>query len=157
MANGDSAEISRDNFQKVREPLNFGNANHSTESSENSGAKLNGKKTFCKTFSKIWVYHARLSFFWKFFKVLFHSLLEVADNSNSMFWLNGKRPCWIMQLNLLFLCKISSSKFSKGSLSCSVKRLKSSLISERETFPPPPSVGVASVLVLVVQTLMLLV
>ena len=45
------------------------------------------------------------------------------------------------------LCKISSSKFSKGSLSCSVKRLKSSIISERETFPPPPSVGVASVLV----------
>ena len=121
------------------------------------GAKLNGKKTFCKTFSKIWVYHSRLSCFWKFFKVLFHSLLDVADNSNSTFWLNGKRPCWIMQLNLLFLCKISSSKFSKGSLSCSVKRLKSSIVSERETFPPPPSVGVASVLVLVVETFMLLV
>ena len=62
-----------------------------------------------------------------------------------------------MRLNLLFLCKICSSKFSHGSLSCSVKRLKSSIVSERETFPPPPSVGVASVLVLVVQAFMLLV
>ena len=56
------------------------------------GAKWNGKKTSGKTCSKIWVYLARFSFFWKFWKMLFHSLLEVAKNSNRKFWLNGKRP-----------------------------------------------------------------
>ena len=29
--------------------------------------------------------------FWKFWKMLFLSLLEVAENSNQTFWLNGKR------------------------------------------------------------------
>ena len=51
------------------------------------GAKLNGKKSSVKFFSKIWVYLARLSSV-----VLFVSLLEVAENSNRTFWLNGKRP-----------------------------------------------------------------
>ena len=50
------------------------------------GAKLKGKKTSEKKFPKIWVYLAR-----KFWKMLFHSLLEVAENSNRKFWLNGKR------------------------------------------------------------------
>ena len=30
--------------------------------------------------------------FWKFWKMLlFHSLVEIAENSNRTFWLNGKR------------------------------------------------------------------
>ena len=49
------------------------------------GAKLNGKKNCGKTFPKIWVYLLRLAFFWKFLKMLFHSLLEVAENSNGTF------------------------------------------------------------------------
>ena len=55
-------------------------------------AKLNGKKASGKIFSKIWVYLTRLFPFWKFLKILFHSLLEVAKNSKRKFWLNGKRP-----------------------------------------------------------------
>ena len=55
-------------------------------------AKLNGKKTSGKKFPKIWLYLARLSSFWKFWKMLLHSLLEVAENSNWTSWLNGKRP-----------------------------------------------------------------
>ena len=57
VANG--TEISRENFQKVRELLNFWDANHSTESPENSVSKVECKESF----SKIWVYHARLSGF----------------------------------------------------------------------------------------------
>ena len=30
--------------------------------------------------------------FWKVWKMLFHSLLEVVKNSNRTFWLSGKRP-----------------------------------------------------------------
>ena len=59
---------------------------------ELSGTKLNGKKPSGKNVSKIWVYLARLSSFWKFWKMLCHSLLEVAENSYQMFWLNGKGP-----------------------------------------------------------------
>ena len=33
-----------------------------------------------------------VTLFWTFWKMLFHSLLEVAENSNRTFWLNGKRP-----------------------------------------------------------------
>ena len=53
------------------------------------GDKLNGKKTSGKKISTVWVYLARLSSFWKFLKMLFHSLLEVVKNSNWKFWLNG--------------------------------------------------------------------
>ena len=53
------------------------------------GAKLNFKKPSEKKFLTIWVYLARLSSFWKFLKMLFHSLLEVVENSNRKFWLNG--------------------------------------------------------------------
>lgn len=53
------------------------------------GAKLNGNKTFGKKFPKIWVHLATLASFWK---MLFHSLLEVALNSNWTFWLNEKHP-----------------------------------------------------------------
>ena len=52
-------------------------------------AKLNGKKTSGKKFG----YTSRgCPLFRKFWKMLFHSLLEVAENSNQAFWLNGKRP-----------------------------------------------------------------
>ena len=57
VANG--TKISRENFQKVRELLNFWDANHSTESPENSLSKVERKENF----SKIWVYHATLSGF----------------------------------------------------------------------------------------------
>ena len=46
VANG--TEISRENFQKVRELLNFRDANHSTESPENSGSKVKWKENFSK-------------------------------------------------------------------------------------------------------------
>lgn len=39
-------KFSRKNFQKVREPLNFWNANHSTESPENSGSKVEWQENF---------------------------------------------------------------------------------------------------------------
>ena len=55
------------------------------------GAKLNRTKTSGKKVSS-WVYLARVSSFWKFRKMLFHSLLEVAENLNRTFWLNEKRP-----------------------------------------------------------------
>lgn len=55
-------------------------------------AKLNGQKTSRKKFPKIWLYLARLSSFYKFWKMLCHSLLEVAKNANQTFWLNGKHP-----------------------------------------------------------------
>ena len=61
------------------------------------GAKLNGKKTSEKKISKIWVYLARLPCFWKFWRMPFHSLLEVAENSNPTLWLNGKRPQLLTQ------------------------------------------------------------
>ena len=52
-------------------------------------AKLNGKKTSGK---KIGYTSRGCPLFRKFWKMLFHSLLEVAENSNQAFWLNGKRP-----------------------------------------------------------------
>ena len=61
------------------------------------GAKLNGKKTSGKKISKIWVYLARLPCFLKFGRMPFHSLLEVAENSDPTFWLNGKRPQFLAQ------------------------------------------------------------
>ena len=39
--------------------------------------------------SEIWVYLAKI---WKLWKMLFHLLLEVAENSKRTFRLNGKRP-----------------------------------------------------------------
>jgi len=53
------------------------------------GAKLNGKKTSGKKFG----YTSRCCpLFRNFWKMLFYSLLEVAENSNPTFWLSGKRP-----------------------------------------------------------------
>ena len=66
------------------------------------GAKLNGKKTFRKKFPKLWVHLARLASLWKFWKMLFHSPLEVALNSNWTFWLNGKCPLIIWNFTRLW-------------------------------------------------------
>ena len=60
----------RKSFRKFLKLLNFRNANHSTENSGILGAKLNGKETSGKTFSKIWVYLAR-----------FCSFLEILENA----------------------------------------------------------------------------
>ena len=61
------------------------------------GAKLNGKK-HPGNFSKIWVYLARLSSFLGIWEMLFLSLqLEVAENSNQTFWLNGKYQIEILE------------------------------------------------------------
>ena len=62
------------------------------------GAKLNGKKTsgkkcisYSKPIPRLVSASRGCSLFWKFWKMLLHSLLEVAENSNQTFWLNGKR------------------------------------------------------------------
>ena len=65
--------------------LNFGNANHSTVNSRNSGSKVEWKEKFREKFPKIWVYLARLSSFWTFWKMLLHSLLEVAEIQTRLF------------------------------------------------------------------------
>ena len=49
------------------------------------------KKLWGKNFENLGIPH-EVALFWKFWKMLFHSLLEVAENSNRTFWLNGKRP-----------------------------------------------------------------
>ena len=52
------------------------------------GAKWNGKKTSGKILSKRFGYTFRgWPLFWKFWKMLFHSLLEVVANSKPTFWL----------------------------------------------------------------------
>ena len=67
-----------------RKLLNFRNANHLTENSWNTRIKVEWKENFRRKVSEC--------SFWKCSKTLFHSLLEVAENSNRTFWLNGKRP-----------------------------------------------------------------
>ena len=42
-----------------------------------------------KYFRKIWVYLERL---FSFLDILENAVLEVAENSNQTFWLDGKRP-----------------------------------------------------------------
>ena len=49
------------------------------------GAKFNGKK-------KLGYTSRGCPLFWKIWKILFHSLLKVAENSNRTFWLNCKAP-----------------------------------------------------------------
>ena len=83
-ANG--TEISLKSFQKFRKLLNFQMRTIQPKILEIPGDQLNGKTTSGK---KIWVYLARLSPFWKFLKMLFHSLLKVVENLNRKFWLNG--------------------------------------------------------------------
>ena len=57
------------------------------------GAKLNGKETSGKRHFRKFGYTSRgFRLVWKFWKMLFHSLLEVTKNSNRTFWLNGKGP-----------------------------------------------------------------
>ena len=50
-------------FQKIRKLVNFRKANRLTESSGNSGMKINSIRNFRKIRSKIWVYPTRLSSF----------------------------------------------------------------------------------------------
>ena len=99
-ANG--TEISWKSFQKFRKLLNFQNANHSTENFRNSGNKVMERKLLAKFFRKFGFTSRGYPLVWKCRKIvitgavnrkmLFHSLLEVAGNSNRKFWLNGKRP-----------------------------------------------------------------
>ena len=55
-------------------------------------AKLNGKKTTGKNFRKFGYSSRGCALCWKFLKMLFHLLLEIAENSIRTFWSNGKRP-----------------------------------------------------------------
>ena len=50
------------------------------------------RKLLWKFFRKFGYTSRGCSLFWKFWEMLFLSLLEVAENSNRAFWLNGKRP-----------------------------------------------------------------
>ena len=87
---GNGAEISsQQSFQKFRKLLNFRNANHSTErNSGNSGSKVEWKEH-----NRKFGYTSRgCPLFWKFWKMLFHSLQEAAENSKRTFWVNGKCP-----------------------------------------------------------------
>ena len=56
------------------------------------GAKLNGEKTSLKSFFENLGIPHDVGLFFGIWKMLFHSLVEVAKNSNQTFWLNGKRP-----------------------------------------------------------------
>ena len=77
VANG--AAIFRKRFQEIWKLLNFRNANHSTQNSRNSGSKVEWKENFReKKFRKFGYTSWGCPLFWKFWKKLFHSLLEVA-------------------------------------------------------------------------------
>ena len=55
-------------------------------------AKLIGKKGTGKNFRKFGYSSRGCALCWKFLKMLFHLLLEIAENSSRTFWSNGKRP-----------------------------------------------------------------
>ena len=71
-----------------RELLNFRSAKHLTENSRNSRSKVEWKENFPENCLENWGL-ARLSSFWK---MLFHWVMEVVENSRRTFWLNGKCP-----------------------------------------------------------------
>ena len=54
--------------------------------------KLNGKQTPGKNFWKSGYTSRGCPLLWKFWRMLCHSHLEVAENLKRTFWLNGKRP-----------------------------------------------------------------
>ena len=85
-------KFSRKSSQKFRKLFNFRNTNHSTKNSKNSGSKAEWKKNPGNFFRKFGYTSRGCPRFWEFWKMLFLSLLEVAENSNQTFWLNGKRP-----------------------------------------------------------------
>ena len=100
-ANG--TEISWKSVQKFRKLFNFRNTNHSTENVINSGSKVEWKENFREIFFRKFGYTSRgCPLFLEMSenrhyrcsqpKMLFHSLLEVAGNSNRKVWLNGKCP-----------------------------------------------------------------
>ena len=70
----------------------FGNSTISGISGNFSGKFLSHLPLF-PNFRKFW-FNGNGPSYCKFSKMLFHSLLEVAENSNRTFWLNGKRPCF---------------------------------------------------------------
>ena len=93
VANG--TEISQKRFQKFRKLLNFQMQTIQPKILEIPGAQLNAeRKLLGKNFQKFG--YTFLPFgcplFKKFLKLLFHSLLEVVENSNQTVWLNGKCP-----------------------------------------------------------------
>ena len=51
-----------------------------------------------KIFQKFGYLSQARPLFWNIWKMLFHSLLEVAENSHWTFWLNGTRPRDVYQL-----------------------------------------------------------
>ena len=87
-ANG--TEISPKSVQTLL--LNFEMRTIQPQNQEIPGAKLNGRTTSRKNFSKIWVYLARLSSF----SEILESAVPFATGSCRKFkpdvWLNGKRP-----------------------------------------------------------------
>ena len=87
-ANG--TEISPKSVQTLL--LNFEMQTIQPQNQEIPGAKLNGRTTSRKKFSKIWVYLARLSSF----SEILESAVPFATGSCRKFksdvWLNGKRP-----------------------------------------------------------------
>ena len=88
-ANG--TEISRTSFQKSWKRLNFRNANHSTEISGNFREQSWMEKNFLESFSKIWVYHARLSSFMEIFEnaALFATGSSRKFNNRSFGWMEN--------------------------------------------------------------------
>ena len=92
-ATANGTEISRISSQKFRKLLNFPKVNHSTE---NSRSEVEWKENVWeKIFDNIMFYR-----FWKFWNMLFHWLLEVAECSKRTFWLNGKRPIHILSVEI---------------------------------------------------------
>ena len=71
------------------------NANHSTQNSRNFGSKVEWQESFRENFfENLGIPREVVLFlgnFGKFWEMLFLSLLEVAENSNGTFWLNGRR------------------------------------------------------------------
>ena len=89
-ANG--TEISPKSIQKFLKLLNFEMRTIQPQNQEIREAKLNGRTTSRKKFSKIWVYLARLSSF----SEILESAVPFATGSCRKFkpdvWLYGKRP-----------------------------------------------------------------
>ena len=83
-------EYSWKSFQKFWKLLNFQNANQSTD---NPWSKNEWKENFQeKNLENLGIPREVCPLDWKFWKMLFHLLLEVDENSKRTFWLNVKSP-----------------------------------------------------------------
>ena len=90
-------EISRKSFQKFLKLLNFRIRSNSTKNSRFPERKVDWKENFReKKFENLGI-PLEVAPFLEFLKMPLHSLLEVAENSNPTFWLNGKRPQLLAQ------------------------------------------------------------